>query len=351
MHVLILTPGFPENESDTDCIPPMQEYLKELRSTYPEINISVIALHYPFRRSRYEWNGINVYACGGKGRKKPLRIIVWITGILAALKINRKTGIDIVHSFWLNETAMLGSIICKLIKVKHVSTLMGQDAKETNKYFKILKIKKIFTVAVSYFQAGVFKQSCKSEPDKIIPWGIKTFPVENSTRNIDLAGAGSLIPLKNFELFLNIIKGLKKEFPLIRSVIMGDGEQKKYLEKKISEYGLGENVNLAGHIKRESVLSVMMKSKILLHTSHYEAFGYVIAEALASGCIVVCRPVGCARDCDGVTTVDEDNNFINTVKNILLKENNYKPRNLFPVEDTVKSYVSVYLNLLKLTVY
>ncbi len=345
MHILIVTPGFPENESDTSCIPPLQEYLKELRSSYPGYGISVIAIHYPFKKSVYEWNGITVHACGGKNRKMPSRIFTWISGILTALKINRKTRIEIVHSFWLNETALLGSVICKLLMVKHVSTLMGQDAKETNKYIKILNIKNIFTVAVSDFQAGVFKQSGKSGPDSIVPWGIKSFPVSNGERTIDIAGSGSLIPLKNFELFINIIKELKKEFPLIRTVIMGDGEQRKELEEIISEYGLGENVKLAGHIKREAVLSVMMKSKILLHTSRYEAFGYVIAEALAAGCYVVCRPVGCAPECEKVITVNGENDFISAVKEIMAKEKIFEPANPFPVEKTAESYAGIYENL------
>ena len=31
-HLLIITPGFPENEGDTKCIPALQIYLKELQA-------------------------------------------------------------------------------------------------------------------------------------------------------------------------------------------------------------------------------------------------------------------------------------------------------------------------------
>jgi glycosyltransferase involved in cell wall biosynthesis len=36
---------------------------------------------------------------------------------------------------------------------------------------------------------------------------------------------------------------------------------------------------------------------VLLVTSHYEGFSYVMLEALDAGCAIVSRPVGGARDC------------------------------------------------------
>ncbi len=347
MHILIITPGFPKDEKDTSCIPPMQEFLKELRISHPEFIISVVALHYPYKRLSFKWNGISVYSCGGKGRKIPLKIFIWILSILVSLKINRKLRIDIIHSFWLTDTALIGSILSKLLKVKHISTMMGQDAKESNKYLRRLNLKNTIKVAVSDFQAGIFKQSCKMEADKIILWGIKPFSFGNIPRQIDILGAGSLIPVKNFRLFIKIINVLKKQFPDINSILIGDGEQINEHKELVHNNNLESNIKFAGFQSRENVLSFMNKSKILLHTSSYESFGYVIAEALASGCYVVCKPVGCAKKNERLFTAQDEDEFINIIRRILLYGKEFIPCNLFPVEQTAKSYAELYLSISK----
>lgn len=347
MHILIITPGFPQDEKDTSCIPPMQEFLKELRSSYPEINISVVALHYPYKRLSFKWNGISVHSCGGKGKTKPFRIFIWTLSILVSLKINMKLKVDLIHSFWLTESALIGNILSRSLNVKHISTMMGQDAKPTNKYLRRLNLKNIIKVAVSDFQAEVFNQSTNMKANKTIPWGIKSFALGDSPREIDILGAGSLIPVKNFSLFIRIINGLKKEFPNINTVLIGDGEQLNALKELVHKNNLDGNIKFTGFQSRETVLSFMNKSKVFLHTSNYESFGYVIAEALAAGCYVVCKPVGCAKENGRLFTAQEKNDFINIIRRIMLDGKEFIPCNPFPVEQTVNSYAELYLSTSK----
>ena len=344
-NVLILTPGFPENENDSDCISPLQEYLKELLVNYSDLNISVIAVHYPYKRSVYLWNGITVYACGAKNCKQPLRLYYWCLSVLYALAINRNSKINLVHSFWLNETALIGSIICRLLKVKHVNTMMGQEVKQKNKYLKIINLKNIFKVALTGYQSKFFYQAFKMNPDKIISWGIKSFDVADKPRTIDLLGVGSLIPVKNFSLFIKIIKNLKDEFKTIKCVIIGQGEQYEELQGLIFKYGLSDNILLTGLLSRELVLSKMKESKILLHTSNYESFGFVIAEALAAGCYVVSREVGCASQSDKLFSLKENVQFETIISNLLKNAAEFNPKNLFPVEYTAQMYAELYGNL------
>ncbi len=325
----------------------MQEFLKELKVNFPEFVISVIALHYPYKRLSYKWNGISVHSCGGKGKTKLFRLFIRILSILISLKINRKYKIDIIHSFWLTDTAMIGNILSRLLKVRHISTMMGQDVKGSNKFLHRLNLKILVKVAVSDFQAGVFNQSTKMNADKIIPWGIKSFTLENIPRQIDILGTGSLIPVKNFGLFVRIINGLKKEFPDIKSVIIGDGDDLNKLKELVYKNNLDGSIKFAGFQSRETVLAYMMKSKIFLHTSNFESFGYVIAEALASGCYVVCKPVGCADENKRLFTAQDEDDFINIIRRIMLDGKEFIPCKPFPVEQTVNSYAGLYLSTSK----
>jgi len=345
MHILIITPGFPENENDTDCIPPLQEYLKELTKRFTEIKISVVAIHYPDKKNKYCWERINVYSCGGKRRKQPVRIFYWLRAIYYSLKINKKNQVNLIHSFWLNENAMIGNILSRLLKVKHINTMMGQDAKAGNKYHKIINLKNIFKVALTEFQAGYFRESCNMNPDKIIPWGVKSFPVEINLRPIDILGAGSLIPVKNFQLFIKIVIELKKNFPAIKVAVTGDGVEKSRLKEMIYKNNLVHNLLLKGQLSRESVLSDMTRSKIFLHTANYESFGFVIAEALAAGCYVVTKAVGCAKPADKLFIAQNDEEFKMIISNLLLNGKDFHAANIFPVENTAKAYSELYSEL------
>lgn len=345
MHVLVITPGFPKDEKDTGCIPPMQEYFDGVFQKIPDIEVSVISIHYPFSKEKYIWKRANIYPCAAKNKKQPFRSIYWLKAIWLSLKINRSNKVDIVHSFWLNETALVSHIIARLLKVKHLNTMMGQDAKHENNYLKIIPLKNITKIAVSEFQAEYFKNSTGLKVDGVIHWGIKSFPVDNDSRKIDVLGVGSLIEVKNFERFVRIINELKNEFPKINCVIIGEGNLKGKLQKLIDDFHLANNLKLRGQIPREDVLSYMMNSKILLHTSNYESFGYVLAEALAAGCYVVSRKVGCVLKAHKIFIADKDEDFYEIIRNLLSNGKDFTPQNLFPISKTVESYIDLYKQL------
>jgi len=127
-HILLLTPGFPKDENDFNCIPPLQEFLLKFASSYTSAKISVIPLQYPYRNKDYNWNSIAVFPLNGRNCaiKKPL---VWLKGIRNATRIHSENSVDVIHSLWLGECAMIGNFLSKKFKCEHVCTLMGQDVK------------------------------------------------------------------------------------------------------------------------------------------------------------------------------------------------------------------------------
>ncbi len=342
MHILVITPGFPKDEFDTSCIPPMQELLKALKTNSSDFKISVISLYYPYKKNIYNWNDISVFSCGGKNNSKPSKIFTWLLALYFSIKINRKNNVNIIHSFWLTDSALLGSMLSRIFDVKHISTMMGQDAKSENKFLRRLNLDKIIKISVSNYQAEIFKKSSNMYQEKIIPWGIKPLYINKIERQIDVLGVGALIPIKNYCLFVKVISKLKNKFPDIKAVLIGDGIQRIELEELILKYNLKENLYLAGHLNREKVISYMLRSKIFLHTSDYESFGYVLAEAEASGCKIVCRSVGCAMGNDNFFIAEGEDDFCEIISRLLLSKLEFKSLSLFPLEVTVNSYVDVY---------
>jgi 1,2-diacylglycerol 3-alpha-glucosyltransferase len=346
VHILVITPGFPKNENDTDCIPPMQEYFKTLISKYSSLKISVISIHYPYKKNSYDWNGIKIYSCGGRRVSQPIRLFYWARAVYYSLKINRKNKIDIIHSFWLNEAALVGNIVNIILKIKHVNTLMGQDAGIKNRYIGFLSLKKIIKIAVSEFQSEVFQKSSGQNVNLVINWGIDDIKIQNNLRTYDIIGVGALISLKNYMLFVEIVSELAKEFQNIKCLLIGDGSERTRIESIIKEFGLINNIALTGHIKREEVLNKMQQSKILLHTSEYESFGYVIAEALSIGCFVVSRKTGCADQCEKIKIAENKTEFVRVISTLLKMNPNYLPYRPFKMEDTVNKYYKLYNDLI-----
>jgi len=107
-----------------------------------------------------------------------------------------------------------------------------------------------------------------------------------------LVHVGRLDPQKNHELLFQACKELvqaKRDFSL---ALVGDGWHRAALEKRISELGLSSYVTLAG--EQENPAAWIAAADALALTSHFEAFGLVLVEAMICGTpvIAVDCPVG-----------------------------------------------------------
>jgi glycosyltransferase involved in cell wall biosynthesis len=79
-----------------------------------------------------------------------------------------------------------------------------------------------------------------------------------------------------------------------RFVLVGDGPEASAVEAALQDTGLTGHVRWVRRGVGHELLPAM---DVLLVTSHYEGFSYVMLEALDSGCAIVTTPVGGARDC------------------------------------------------------
>ena len=132
-------------------------------------------------------------------------------------------------------------------------------------------------------------------PNKKLKWGY--FPDRNygdvdkesiSGRKVKLCWAGRLIKLKHPEYAVKVAEILKCKGHNFTLEIIGDGNQKDYLESLIAEKGLQEYVSLTGQKSPSEVLDHMKASDIFLFTSNYlEGWGAVVNEAMGCGCAVV----------------------------------------------------------------
>lgn len=292
--LLVLSPGFPENEADTSCLPAQQQLVSALSRYHPDIKIILIAFQYPFVPADYLWHSIRVIALGGNNRGGFARLFVWIKAWSHLLILAKRYKVIGILSFWFTECAFIGKLFGKWKNLKQLSWILGQDAKKGNKYVRWARPREYELVAISDFISDTFSNNFKIQPAHIIPNAIdpSLFPKPNGNRDIDIIGVGSLIPLKRFDLFIDIIHDLSKKMPRIQALLCGKGPEKEKLEALIIQYGLTQNIRLTGELPYVEVLKNMQHSKLLLHPSAYEGFSGVCLEALYAGAHVVsfCSP-------------------------------------------------------------
>jgi len=287
--LVILTPGFPKDEDDSACLPSIQVFVKALKIAYPQLNLIVLTFQYPFSAANYSWHGVNVIAFGGRSRSKGFRLFIWLKVWKKLLELKKKHQVIGLLSLWLGECALVGSDFAKSHLLKHYCWLLGQDARAGNKYMKWVKTNGSDLIALSDSLARELNKNYNVMPANVIPIGIDTELFRNITveRDIDVLGAGSLIPLKQYAVFVEIIGRLKNVFPKIKAVICGKGPEMEMLQAKVKELGLENNLTLVDELPHAEVLALMQRTKVFMHTSNYEGFGYVCIEALYGGARVV----------------------------------------------------------------
>jgi len=349
INLVVLTPGFAADEKDSTAIPALQLFLGNFHSLHPEINIRIISFHYPFYRRNYIWKGIQVHAAGGT-QNKYLKIFLWIRILICLFKIRKTNGIDIIHTFWLTETTLIGLLFGRLTGIHVVSTAMGQDIKKPNRYLSLIRLFNINLITISEFQANYIHGFVRTKLLKVNPFGVDLsyFQQKHGERNIDILAVASLNKTKNHLHFIDIIASLVQVFPGLVCGIIGEGNEREQIEQLLLKNGLEKRIELFGQLPYEEVIKKMQSCKILLHTSIFEGQGGVITEALASGAYVVCYRVGIAWNLVNkkLRTGRNKAELEQHLKHILLdKIPDYSQEILFTIEDTCSVYNKIYHTL------
>ncbi len=103
-----------------------------------------------------------------------------------------------------------------------------------------------------------------------------------------------LAPEKNIALAIRVFKKILADFPTVGLVIVGDGPEKKRLQRLCAKLGLGEAVVFEPWTN--DVAPYYAAANIFLSTSLYEGYGLTLLEAAAAGKTIVTSDVGIAGD-------------------------------------------------------
>jgi len=104
----------------------------------------------------------------------------------------------------------------------------------------------------------------------------------------DIIFVGRLMSHKSVDILIKSIKLVKEKNPKIKSLIIGDGPEKKRLEVLAQKLNLEKNIKFLGFLENhDDVYALMKSSKVFVFPSIREGFGIVVIEANACGIPVI----------------------------------------------------------------
>ncbi|HVU98270.1 MAG TPA: glycosyltransferase family 4 protein [Puia sp.] len=343
--LVILSPGFPSDEADTPCLPAQQVFVKAINRNYPQLRVVVIAFEYPFRRDDYCWFDNRIIAVGGwkDGWINKFQTMRTVWKLLN--KLRKKNEVIGLLSFWLGGCALVGKYYSKAKGLPHHTWILGQDARPGNRFVPLVRPTAGDLIAMSDFLAKEFKKNYGIRPAHIIPNGVDAslYGPAPAVRDIDVLGVGSLIPLKQYELFVAVIHRLSRILPGIRAVLCGKGPERDRLMQLIEKQGLQANIELVGEKPHAEAIGLMQRTKILLHPSSYEGFSTVCLEALFAGARVIsfCDPVG-SRVANWYIVAGEEEMTARALSLLQDSRLRFSPTPVYTMDDSAKKIVELF---------
>ncbi|RJP75622.1 MAG: glycosyltransferase family 4 protein [Desulfobacteraceae bacterium] len=208
-----------------------------------------------------------------------------------------KTPFDLIHAFF---GIPCGFIAMNLNK-PYIVSLRGSDVPFYNKRFKKLDTlifkrlsRKIWansfkTISNSEKLKTLALQSASNQKIDVIPNGIDSkffIPSyqKKELKQLHLLSVGRLIERKGFEYLINSVKNLSN----VMLTIVGDGPQKKYLQK----LSIGFPIHFTGYVPHNRMPEIYKAHDIFILPSLNEGMSNTVLEAMACGLPIIVTRTG-----------------------------------------------------------
>ena len=103
---------------------------------------------------------------------------------------------------------------------------------------------------------------------------------------------GRLLHWKGFHLGLTAFARFVREFPQSEYWLIGDGPERRNLERLARKLGVKDKVRFWGALPRAEALAKLAGCDVLVHPSLHDSGGWVCVEAMAAGRPVICLDLG-----------------------------------------------------------
>ena len=228
-----------------------------------------------------------------------------LRGLIAIYRLLKRSHADILHVNGYKAT-VLGGIVSSIIGIPYIATYHGEAAQDLKLLSKYSRVELIFLnrtariIAVSNrIKNELTTRGVAVEKISVIHNGIED-PMELNVQPDNKIGykrryphilcVGRLVPLKRFDLVIDAINTLRKEYPEILLSIAGTGPMEETLKAKVSSLGINEAVQFLGYV--ENTRQLYKSADIFVLFSEMEGSPIVLIEAMAYSLPIITTAVG-----------------------------------------------------------
>ncbi|MDP3997413.1 MAG: glycosyltransferase family 4 protein [bacterium] len=104
---------------------------------------------------------------------------------------------------------------------------------------------------------------------------------------IHLLSIGYLSYRKGFDITIKAFQTVLNEYPNSHLKIVGEGQERAWLEKYIHNLGLSNNISIAGFIENRHIHHEYNQADLFIHMARAESYAQIYIEALASGLPII----------------------------------------------------------------
>mgnify|MGYP001287416476 CR=1 FL=1 len=147
-------------------------------------------------------------------------------------------------------------------------------------------IKRIITPSISSKNGIINEFKCKQENISVINNGLdptEFSPINNFPRKKFrlITTASADVPIKGLDYSLKALKILKKDFPKIHLIVVGNIKNNGHTQRLIKELKLEKDVIFKSNLSRYQIRELYASSSVAIVSSLYEGFGYPVIEAMS----------------------------------------------------------------------
>ncbi len=251
---------------------------------------------------------VNVHRIGA-GNKIFDKPLLPNLGFLKALNLHKRRKYDLIHGIMASQ----GSAAAYLFKFFHpkvpfVLTLQEGDLGRNSLFDSFWQrriIKKADAItAISQYLVDFAKKFNKKAPVFVVPNGVDLEKFKNLAF-VPSSGRGEvrnkkvekkiiitvsrLVRKNGIDILIKAVSHLTSHFSLL---IVGDGKERKKLERLAQKLGIKDKIRFLGSISPNEIPKYLSQADIFVRPSRSEGLGSAFLEAMAAGVPVIATPVG-----------------------------------------------------------
>jgi glycosyltransferase involved in cell wall biosynthesis len=360
INILVLASTFPRWNDDVE--PPfVYELCRRLSKTF---SVHVLAPHAPgaavedqmemIRVTRYRyffsrWENLAFH--GGilaNLKQNPLRYALVPFFIMAQLivlmRLLNRYQFDCIHAHWLIPQGLIAITACLFMKsappvivTSHGSDLFSLKGFVFNWLKRFVALRSAAVTVVSHAMRDVLRELGTADADSrvsVIPMGVdlrnRFVPAVQGSAGGILLFVGRLGEKKGLKYLIEALPSILEKHPQIMLRIVGAGQEKERILKRILELGIGEHVEFLGAVANDTLTKIYQSSDVVVFPSVVaEGFGLVLVEALGCECATVVSESPAMQDIiengkSALIVPQKDPNLLAEKINLLLDDDNLR---------------------------